>query len=157
MLRKRQQARAQALRHQKQKSTASESLANFRLTDSAGEGVNRPATPASIEEDSSKKSWQDYLLPTTSTGTRRPRELLSHTPSAGAVVTVSTADAEGTITPPRLRDTSISISASTQKALPTASHMSEARSSTVNAVSGEFSHDADDDSRVSTSCPDDSF
>lgn len=144
--RKRQQARAQAARHQKQKSTASESLANFRLADTTSEAANRPATPASIDDDSPKKSWQDYLLPTTTTGTRRPRELLSHTPSAGAVVTVSTADAEGTITPPRIRETSISVSASTQKALPSASHMSEAKSSAVNATSGEFSHDAEDDS-----------
>lgn len=144
--RKRQQARAQAQRHQKHKSTASESLSSLRSGDGAPEAVNRPATPASVDDDTPKKSWQDYLLPTNAVGSRRPRELLSHTPSAGAVVTVSTADAEGTITPPRQRDVSASIPVLTQKPMPMASLMSEAQSSAVNATSSEFSHDVEDES-----------
>lgn len=90
-----------------------QTLGNFRKD--SEEGINsgritppkRSATPQSIEEDS-KKSWQDYLKIPTSIG--RPRELLSHTPSAGAIVTVNTA--EGTITPPTgLRSASIEVAA----------------------------------------------
>lgn len=143
--RKRQHIRAQ--QHTKQKSSAAESLASFRSGDipPTNDLRNRPATPASMDEDSPKKSWQDYLLPAATSNPRRPRELLAHTPSAGAVVTVNTADAEGTITPPRLRDSSILVSSTTQKALPSASSVSEARPSTVTATSSDFTHDADDD------------
>ena len=141
--RKRQQARAH--RHTKSKSSAAESLASFRSGDVSPvqEPPNRPATPASIDDDTPKKSWQDYLLPLTTSNPRRPRELLAHTPSAGAVVTVSTADAEGTITPPRFRDTSMNVSS--QKPLPTASSVSEAQPSAVTVVSDGFSHDAEED------------
>lgn len=144
--RKRQHIRAQ--QHAKKKSTATESLASFRSGDgpASSDLHDRPATPASIDEDSSKKSWQDYLLPAAAANPRRPRELLAHTPSAGAVVTVSTADAEGTITPPRMRDTSILVSSAAQKALPSASSVSEAQPSTVTAMSSDFAHEADDES-----------
>lgn len=143
--RKRQQVRAQ--RHAKQKPSAAESLASHRSGDIATvrDQPNRPDTPASIDEDSSKKSWQDYLLPPTTSNPKKPRELLAHTPSAGAVVTVNTADAEGTITPPRFRDTSISVSSATQKALPHASSVSEARAAAVTAVSADFGHEIEDD------------
>lgn len=98
--------------HQK-KLSGVQTLANFRKNseDSVnGAGISppkRPDTPQSIEEDS-KKSWQDYLkIPA---NISRPRELLSHTPSAGAIVTVNTA--EGTITPPSgLRSISMEVAA----------------------------------------------
>lgn len=92
-------------------------------------GVNRPSTPASIDEDTPKKAWQDYLTPSSNTGKGRPRELLSHTPSAGAVVTVSSADTTGTLTPPRVLDNSISVSS--QKAPPSVSPITRTESSAV--------------------------
>ena len=143
--RKRQHVRAQG--HIKQKSSAAESLASFRSGDAASvnEPPHRPSTPASIDEDSPKKSWQDYLLPSTTSGIKRPRELLAHTPSASAVVTVSTTDAEGTITPPRPRDTSMSMSSASQKPRPTVSSVSEAQPTTGTAISGEFTHDVEDE------------
>ena len=141
--RKRQQARAH--RHTKSKSSAAESLASYRSDDvsPAHEPPNRPATPASVDDDSLKKTWQDYLLPATTSNPRRPRELLAHTPSAGAVVTVNTADAEGTITPPRNRDTSGPVSS--QKPLPAASSVSQAQSSVVTATPDGFSQEPEED------------
>ncbi len=80
----------------------------------------RPATPASTDEQADlaapPKKWQDYLKVS---NLKRPTELLLHTPSAGAVVTVNTADATATISPPSTRATSISVSA--RNVLPTAS------------------------------------
>lgn len=70
--------------------------------------IIRSSTPASIDENGPKKSWQDYLKPANYVG--RPKELLSHTPSAGAVVTVSTAAAAGSLTPPKQRDPTVSVS-----------------------------------------------
>jgi hypothetical protein len=98
--------------HQK-KLSGVQTLGNFRKNSEEsmnGGGMSppkRPDTPQTIEEDS-KKSWQDYLkIPA---NISLPRELLSHTPSAGAIVTVNTA--EGTITPPSgLRSTSIEVAA----------------------------------------------
>lgn len=90
-----------------------QTLGNFRKNSEEsvnGRGMSppkRPDTPQPVEEDS-KKSWQDYLKIPANMGL--PRELLSHTPSAGAIVTVNTA--EGTITPPSgLRSTSIEVAA----------------------------------------------
>jgi small G protein signaling modulator 3 len=90
-----------------------QTLGNFRKDSDDGMnsgGISPPkrsATPQSMDEDS-KKSWQDYLKIPANIG--RPRELLSHTPSAGAIVTVNTA--EGTITPPSgLRSASIGVAA----------------------------------------------
>ena len=98
--------------HQK-KLSGVQTLGNFRkdsdenVNGSGMSPLERPNTPQSVEEDS-KKSWQDYLKIPTNIG--RPRELLSHTPSAGAIVTVNTA--EGMITPPSgLRSTSIEVAA----------------------------------------------
>jgi len=128
------------------KPSGAETIASFRTGESPqAEGVlmERPLTPASIDEDVPKKSWQDYLKVSSTLTPGRPKELLSHTPSAGAVVTVNTFDAEGTITPPRHRETTVSISAS--KALPSLSGVTEPRSSTVNATSGDFSPDSDND------------
>jgi len=144
--RKRKRQGVRVHKHTKQKPSATESLASHRSGDASPvtEQPNRPATPASMDDDSPKKSWQDYLQPP-AVPTRRPRELLAHTPSAGAVVTVNTADAEGTITPPRFRDTSISVSSSTQKALPSASSVSEAKSSTITATPADFSHEVEED------------
>ncbi|KAJ9654549.1 hypothetical protein H2198_006425 [Neophaeococcomyces mojaviensis] len=144
--RKRKRQSVRAHKHTKQKPSAAESLGSHRSGDMSPvtEQSHRPATPVSVDEDSPKKSWQDYLLPSTGP-TRRPRELLAHTPSAGAVVTVNTTDAEGTITPPRFRDASISVSSAIQKALPSASSTSEAKPSTVTATSADFSHEHEED------------
>jgi len=141
--RKRQQARAH--HHTKSKSSAAESLASYRAGDVSPvhDQPNRPATPASIDDDSPKKSWQDYLLPAATSNPKRPREFLAHTPSAGAVVMVNAADAEGTITPPRARDTAGTVSS--QKPLLTASSVSEAQSSAVNAVAEGLSLEPEED------------
>jgi small G protein signaling modulator 3 len=133
--------------HRKNKLSAAETIASFRTGESPGSedvSVNRPSTPASIDEDTSKKSWQDYLKVTSVLSSGRPTELLSHTPSAGAVVTVSTADATGTLTPPhRSREASISVSATAQKALPTTSVVMEPQPSAVTVTSSGFSADSD--------------
>lgn len=141
--RKRQQARAH--RGTKSKSSAAESLASYRTGDVSPvrDQPNRPVTPVSIDDDFSKKSWQDYLLPAATANPRRPREFLAHTPSAGAVVMVNAADAEGTITPPRVRDTTRLVSS--QKPLLTGSSVSEAQSSAVNAVPETFSLEPEED------------
>ncbi len=133
--------------HKRNKLSAAETLASFRAGESPQSEdvpVDRPATPASLDEDTSKKSWQDYLKVTAALSTGRPRELLSHTPSASAVVTVSTADAMGTLTPPhRSREASISVSAASHKALPTTSVVIEPQQSTVTATSTDFTADSD--------------
>lgn len=145
--RKRKRRHMGAHRQVKDKLSAGDSLASHRARESTShnEGSNRPSTPGLNDDESAKKSWQEYLLPTTATNRGRPRELLAHTPSAGAVVTVSTADPEGASTPPRHRDVSISISSTSLQALPTASSMSEPQSSDVTATSTGFSHDIDDE------------
>ena len=123
-----------------------ESLGNFRNgTDSSDEndkatGImtppKRPATPASIDEDSSQpKKWSDYLKVSTKALHSRPTELLSHTPSAGAIVTVNTADATGTINPPRQRSASISVKS--QLALPVTSFTPRPRENTVTATAND--------------------
>jgi small G protein signaling modulator 3 len=97
--------------------------------------TNRPATPASMDEQADSapaKRWQDYLKISKST---RPTELLLHTPSAGPIVTVNTADATGTITPPITRGTSVSVSA--QKLLPKASSTAEPNLSLATASNTE--------------------
>jgi small G protein signaling modulator 3 len=96
--------------------------------------IVRSSTPLSIDDDSSKKSWQEYLKPAYYVG--RPKELLSHTPSAGAVVTVSTADINGTVTPPRQRDTTIT--SSEAGLFPNKRSVSQAESTPVTATSEGF-------------------
>ncbi len=104
--------------------------------------IDRAPTPMSIDEDSTKKSWQDYLKPAVNISAGRPRELLSHTPSATAVVTVNTAEAEGTITPPTGgRSRGASVSASEHGVLPSISSVSGPQSSTVIATSDEQLND----------------
>ncbi|KIW63918.1 hypothetical protein PV04_08882 [Phialophora macrospora] len=128
--------------HRRNKLSANETIASFRSGESPQSGevlIDRPATPASIDEETPKKAWQDYLKVPAALSSGRPKELLSHTPSAGAVVTVSTADATGTLTPPhRSREASISISATSKKALPTSSVVMEPQSSAVTATSTDF-------------------
>ena len=97
--------------------------------------IDRSSTPMSIDEDSQKKSWQDYLKPSISRAAGRPSQLLSHTPSAMAVVTVNTADVEGTITPPRAPGNSAS--AVTHGLLPSITTVSAAQSSAITAGSGQ--------------------
>ncbi|ETI20957.1 hypothetical protein G647_07300 [Cladophialophora carrionii CBS 160.54] len=128
--------------HRRNKLSANETIASFRSGESPQSGevlIDRPATPASIDDETPKKSWQDYLKVPAALSSGRPKELLSHTPSAGAVVTVSTADATGTLTPPqRSREASISISATSKKALPSSSVVMEPQSSAVTATSTDF-------------------
>ena len=69
--------------------------------------VARSSTPVSIDDEGTKKSWQEYLKP--GYYASRPKELLLHTPSAGAIVTVNTAAAAGALTPPRMRDQTVSV------------------------------------------------
>jgi small G protein signaling modulator 3 len=140
--------------HRRNKLSAAETIGNFRGGESPKSDellLDRPATPASIDEDSSKKSWQDYLKVPAALSSR-PRELLAHTPSASAVVTVSTAEASGTLTPPhRSREASISVSATAQKALPTSGVVAEPQSSTVTATSADLTPDSEIDVSESTS------
>jgi small G protein signaling modulator 3 len=138
-----------------------ESLSSFRSdSDSADETIQakpngalssprRSETPGSVEEEYQPKKWSDYLkVPSKMSGVR-PTELLSHTPSAGAVVTVSTADASGTITPPRAREISISIKS--QLALPITSFVPKPSQSGVTADSPTF---ANNQNHIVTSVPD---
>ncbi|KIW99895.1 uncharacterized protein Z518_10823 [Rhinocladiella mackenziei CBS 650.93] len=137
----------QVQQHKRNKMSGAETLASFRAGESPQSAdlfVERPSTPASIDEDAPKKSWQDYLKVSSALPSGRPKELLSHTPSAGAVVTVSTADATGTITPHRSREVSITVSA--QKALPTTSVVPEPQSSVVTATSADFTADSETES-----------
>jgi small G protein signaling modulator 3 len=95
----------------------------------------RPATPASIEEladSAAPKKWQDYLK---ISNLKRPTELLLHTPSAGAIVSVNTADATATMSPPRTRATSVSVSA--RNVLATAGSTAEANLSLATASHAE--------------------
>jgi small G protein signaling modulator 3 len=95
----------------------------------------RPATPASIDEvadSTAPKKWQDYLK---ISNLKRPTELLLHTPSAGPIVSVNTADATATMSPPRTRATSISVSA--RNVLPTASCTAEPNISLATASHAE--------------------
>jgi hypothetical protein len=126
-----------------------ESLSTFRTdSDSADENYMdlnrrlsppiRPETPTSIEEESQLKKWSDYLKVPAKLSNIRHTELLSHTPSAGAVITVSTADASGTITPPKARETSISVKS--QLALPITSFIPKPSQSSVTADSPTFAN-----------------
>lgn len=145
--RQRKRQAAAVLQHKRNRLSTAETLASLRNERSDdefgsvedGKAIRRPATPLSIDEDVPKKSWQDYLKVSSGVNLGRPRELLSHAPSAGAVVTVNTADASGTITPPsRARATSISIFATASRALPSASQPSQPQQSDVNVSSGDF-------------------
>ena len=138
-----------------------ESLSSFRTeSDSADESNHakpngtlvppkRPETPASMEEESQPKKWSDFLKVPVKLSSTRPTELLSHTPSAGAVVTVSTADASGIITPPKARETSISVKS--QLALPITSFVPKPSQSTITADSPTF---ANNQNHVVTNAPD---
>ena len=133
--RRRKRETLQVPKHKRNKFSGS---GGFRKTDgSPSRGHERSSTPVSVDDDGSKKSWQDYLKPVVSAYAVRPKQLLSHTPSAGAVVTVSTADASGTITPPRPRDVSASASVTGLDLMPSSAHMSEPQSSLVTATSAE--------------------
>ncbi|KIW98001.1 uncharacterized protein Z519_01585 [Cladophialophora bantiana CBS 173.52] len=133
--------------HRRNKLSGTETIASFRASEgphSEELSIERPVTPISVDEEAPKKSWQDYLKVPAALSSGRPKELLSHTPSAGAVVTVSTVDAAGTTTPPRRsRETSISVSAASQKALPTTSVVMEPQPSTVTATSADFTPDSE--------------
>lgn len=141
--------------HKKNKLSGAETIAGFRAGESPQSedlSVDRPSTPASIDDEAPKKSWQDYLKVSAPLPSGRPKELLSHTPSAGAVVTVSTADVAGTITPPRRpRDISISVSATSQKALPTTSVVTEPQPSAVTATSADFGPDSEAENGLDSS------
>lgn len=106
--------------------------------------IDRSSTPMSIDEDSQKKPWQDYLKPSLNISAGRPKELLLHTPSATAVVTVNTADVEGTITPPR-RARGASVSATDQGLQPSMTSMSNPQGTMATATSSENINDESDD------------
>ena len=99
-------------------------------------GWQRPATPNSIDEQqnegASTKGWQDYLRLAT-----RPTELLSHTPSTGAIVTLTVADSATGQQDTRSRASSQSSSAK-NTTFPIISPMAEATPSPVTATSAEF-------------------
>ena len=142
---KKRQAAA-VLSHRKNKPSASETLASLRsrrsdddlLSPGDSAGPKRPATPASIDEDNSKKSWQDYLTVSSTLNRGRPRELLFHTPSANAIVTVSTMEATGNITPPsRNRSGTISVSSHEARVLPAASQPSQPKQSDITVSSAD--------------------
>ena len=102
--RRRKRQSLQVPKHKKNRLSNTETIASFRSDDMPPpvDHMDRSSTPVSIDEDSSKKSWQDYLKPTGNAFVGRPKELLLHTPSANAVVTVNAVSATGTSTPPRL-------------------------------------------------------
>lgn len=131
--RRRKRQALQIPKHRKNQLSAE--TASIRSSDSpAKDDLVRSSTPLSIDDDGPKKSWQDYLKPAYYVG--RPKELLSHTPSAGAVVTVSTADAMGTLTPPR--QPSAGVSTGDGGLLPANRTVSQPQSTPVNATSGSF-------------------
>lgn len=110
------------------------------------EPTKRPLTPASTDaqaDSAAPKRWQDYLK---ISNLKRPTELLLHTPSAGAIVSVNTADATGTITPPVNRTPSISVSA--QKVLPTASSPAEPNLSLTTASNAECEFDMTEEQSI---------
>ncbi|KAL9110204.1 MAG: hypothetical protein Q9227_005265 [Pyrenula ochraceoflavens] len=148
--RKRQREAAMAVTESKRKSFV-ESLNSIRndsetnddagtlktKKDNANSSVSsRPATPMSTEnaiEPAPTRRWQDYLRVAT-----RPTELLSHTPSAGAIVTLTIAD----VPPPaesegRSRGGSISVD-SKRGSVPSASVTPEPVTTDTIADSPEF-------------------
>lgn len=130
--RRRKRQALQAPKHKKNQLSAE--VASLRSADVSPPSTDlvRSSTPVSIDEDGPKKSWQDYLKPAYYVG--RPKELLSHTPSAGAVVTVSTADATGTLTPPR--KAGAVVSTEDGGLMPANRTVSQPQSTPVNATSG---------------------
>ncbi|KIW13167.1 hypothetical protein PV08_08354 [Exophiala spinifera] len=134
--------------HKKNKMSNTETLANLRAGSPGSEDVfsDRPSTPASVDDETPKKAWSDYLKVPGALSSGRPKELLSHTPSAGAVVTVSTADGVTPTTPPhRSREASISVNLSTQKAMPTTSVVVEPQHSAITATSSDLTADSEND------------
>jgi small G protein signaling modulator 3 len=114
--------------------SATESSTSKLGTSPNKDPVDRASTPISNDDESHKRSWQDYLRPSLAVTAGRPTELLSHAPSATAVVTVNTADIEGTITPPRGgRARGASVSANEHGLLPSTTSVSERQSSTATA------------------------
>ncbi|KPI36040.1 TBC domain-containing protein C4G8.04 [Cyphellophora attinorum] len=98
----------------------------------------RSATPLSINEDDSKKSWQEYLKPAYYQS--RPKELLLHTPSAGAVVTVSTVGAAGTLTPPRIHSAEGGLVPTRSTSQPQSSHVNASTEGHTTEEEAEQSH-----------------
>ncbi|KAJ9617407.1 hypothetical protein H2204_013829 [Knufia peltigerae] len=145
---RRRRQNLQARGHKKNKMSNTETLASFRAGSPGSEDVfaDRPSTPASVDDETPKKAWSDYLKVPVALSSGRPKELLSHTPSAGAVVTVSTADGAAPTTPPhRSREASISVNASIQKALPTTSVVVEPQHSAITATSSDLMADTEND------------
>ena len=133
-----------SFRHDSDDEESGDSPAGRRTTSATLSPEARPATPASIDEAQEAaptKRWQDYLRLAT-----RPTELLSHTPSAGAIVTLTSAiEPPAVITPPkdsgtssRARATSIAVDA--KGSLPAPSVSSKPLTSPVTA---EFSSSSD--------------
>ncbi|RMZ75656.1 hypothetical protein DV737_g5174, partial [Chaetothyriales sp. CBS 132003] len=134
-----------ALQVSKQKRSKASGSSSIRgLSVSSPMDVDRAPTPVSIDDEAGKKAWQDYLKPVVNAYTSRPKELLSHTPAASAIVTVSTADATGTITPPRPREVPAAVPASGLDLLPTSASMSDPQPTRIVAASIDPGQDGGD-------------
>lgn len=99
-------------------------------SDTASESHARPPSPTSIEDPETEvtpsRKWQDYLKIAT-----KPTELLSHTPSAGPIVSLTTANDSKASSPSVAVDKSGSLSVN-------ASSQPSASTSPVIANSAEF-------------------
>ena len=129
--RRRKRQGLQVPKHKRNRLSTAETIASFRSDDVSPpvDQMDRSSTPVSVDEDSGKKSWQDYLKPTSNTFAGRPKELLLHTPPANAVVTVNAVSATGISTPPRL-------AASSEHGLLPSMSVTEAQATNVTATSG---------------------
>ena len=168
--RKRQREAAMAVKRANRKS-GTESLRSLQIAMDGDIGANktqerkssgsllphwaRPGTPTSLDEQQleagTTKSWQDYLRIST-----RPTELLSHTPSAGAIVTLTVADSAASPVDHRSRRSSLSIEPKVEGLPPITTQNAEPAPSTVFATNAEFvgGSDTPDISATPTQAPD---
>ncbi|ETN42214.1 uncharacterized protein HMPREF1541_04155 [Cyphellophora europaea CBS 101466] len=130
--RRRKRQSLQLPKHKKNQMSAE--VNSIRSVDSmpSKDPIARSSTPVSVDEEGPKKSWQDYLKPAYYVG--RPKELLSHTPSAGAVVTVGTFDPSDTLSPPK--QPGAVVSAGEGGLMPANRTVSQPQSTPINATSG---------------------
>ncbi|RMZ79128.1 hypothetical protein DV738_g3420, partial [Chaetothyriales sp. CBS 135597] len=140
--RRRKRDSLQVSKHKRNKPSGSSGLRGPSVSDAD----KAPPTSVPADEEAGKKSWQDYLKPVVNAYTSRPKELLSQMPAASAIVTVSTADATGTITPPRAREASVAVSASGLDLLPASASVSEPQPSCIVATSIDPTQDDESES-----------
>ncbi|RMD43594.1 hypothetical protein DV735_g1504, partial [Chaetothyriales sp. CBS 134920] len=142
--RRRKRDSLQVSKHKRNRPSGSSAARGLSVSLPADADRAAPSVP--VDEEAGKKSWQDYLKPVVNAYTTRPKELLSQMPAASPIVTVSTADATGTITPPRAREISATVSASGLDLLPASASMSEPQPSCVVATSIDPSQDDESES-----------